>query len=179
MLAKSSGYVEFSVPSLSEMRSDCYGGGKTSTLKMQWKRPGETSWHDGETVTFDQRVFTVDFVAYGIPQTAEPIVVRLNSIGSNDVYLTDLTLNGFNESVTTAIATTPDASASGHIQLTANGIIVYGDVAAITVYNANGQLVAQSALSQFCNLATLGKGIYVVKAQMKNGTSVNTKVLRR
>lgn len=182
MLAKSSGYVEFSVPSLSEMRSDCYGGGKTSTLKMQWKRSGETSWHDGETVTFDQRVFTVDFVAYGIPQTAEPIVVRLNSIGSNDVYLTDLTLNGFKEAGTTAIATvptTPDASASGHIQLTANGIIVYGDVAAITVYNANGQLVAQSALSQFCNLAALGKGIYVVKAQMKNGTSVNTKVLRR
>lgn len=182
MIAKSSGYVEFSVPSLSEMRSDCYGGGKSSTIQVQWKRPGESTWHDGESVTFDQRIFTVDFVAYGVPQTEEPIVVRINSKGSNDVYLTDLTLNGFEEVTSTGIRgisrETADHS-TADMQVTANGVIIYGEVAAIQVFNAAGQLVAQSNLSQFCNLAYLNRGIYVVKAQMKEGTISQVKVARR
>ena len=180
MLAKNGGYIEFTVPSLSEMRSDCYGGGKTSTLQMQWKYQGESAWHDAEKVTFDQRIFTVDFVAYGIPQSVQPIVVRLNSIGSNDVYLTDLTLNGFEElkdDVTGISAVT--ATDKPDIQVTANGIIVYGDVAAIQVFNSAGQQVAQSNLSQFCNLSSLNRGIYVVKALMKDGTTQQTKILRR
>jgi hypothetical protein len=180
MLAKNGGYIEFTVPSLSEMRSDCYGGGKTSTLQMQWKYQGESAWHDAEKVTFDQRIFTVDFVAYGIPQSVQPIVVRLNSIGSNDVYLTDLTLNGFEElkdDVTGISAVT--ATDKPDIQVTANGIIVYGDVAAIQVFNSAGQQVAQSSLSQFCNLSSLEKGIYVVKALMKDGITSQVKVMRR
>ena len=62
---------------------------------------------------------------------------------------------------------------------TANGVIIYGDVAAITVFNAAGQEVAQSSLSQFCNLSSLDKGIYIVKALMKDGTTTQTKVMRR
>jgi hypothetical protein len=180
VIAKSSGYVEFSVPSLSEMRSNCYGGGKTSTLQMQWKRPGESSWHDGESVTFDQRVFTVNFVEYGIPQTNEPIIVRINSTGSNDVYLTDLTLNGFEEyhgDVPTAINGVKAGEAN--ICFTSNGIIFYGDIASIMVYDANGKVVAQSALSQFCNLASLPAGLYVAKATTKDGQTLSTKVLRK
>ena len=178
MLARNNGYIELTLPSLSVLRSFLYGGGKNSTIKVQWKYQGNAGWTDGETFTFDQRCMAIDFTHYGVPQSTKPIVVRLNSTNSNDVYMTNLVAYGFKEVTPTGIAQTK-ADSSADVQLTANGIIVYGDVAAITVYNAAGQQVAQSALSQFCNLAALGKGIYVVKAQMKNGTSVNTKVLRR
>ena len=65
------------------------------------------------------------------------------------------------------------------MQATSNGIIIYGDVASITVCDASGRQVAQSALSQFCNLSSLGRGVYMVKALMKDGSTVGTKVLRR
>ena len=179
MLTKNGGYIEFSVPSLSVMRSDCYGGGKSSTLKAQWRYPDESTWHDGESVTFDQRVFTVDFTAYGIPQSEKPIIVRINSIGSNDVYLTDFTLSGFKLYEGDASSISMVSSAAADMQVTSNGIIMYGDVAAIQVYNSGGQQVAQSCMSQFCNLSSLDSGLYVVRARMKNGDSVCTKILRR
>ena len=185
LIAKSSGYIEFTVPSLSEMRSNCYGGGKSSTLKMQWKRPGESSWHDGESVTFDQRVFTVNFVEYGIPQTEQPIIVRINSTGSNDVYLTDLTLNGFEEykgDAATSIdqlSTVNGKQSTPNWQCTSNGVIIYGDVASITVSDASGKQVAQSVLSQFCNLSSVPAGMYIVQAQLKDGSTVSTKIVRK
>ena len=181
ILAKSGGYIELSVPSLSEMRSDCYGGGKNSTLQMQWKRPGESTWHDGESVTFDQRVFTVNFVAYGVPQTAEPIIVRINSTGSNDVYLTDLTLNGFEEYTgddPTSVSSLSGRSGGG-IFFTSNGIIAYGDIASISIVDAAGRQVASSALSQFCNLASVGKGVYAAIITAKDGSKTVKKFMRQ
>ena len=181
MIAKTSGYIEFSVPSLSEMRSNCYGGGKSSTLKMQWKRPGESSWHDGESVTFDQRIFTVDFTAYGIPQTEEPIMVRINSIGSNDVYLTDLTLNGFEEykgELPTAINQTV-ADNNHDVFFTTNGIIAYGDIASIQIYDMSGRMTASSALSQFCNLSSTDKGVYTAVILGKDGKKTVKKFMRK
>ena len=181
MLAKNGGYIEFTVPSLSEMRSDCYGGGKTSTLQMQWKYQGESAWHDAEKVTFDQRIFTVDFVAYGIPQSVQPIVVRLNSIGSNDVYLTDLTLNGFEEykgELPTAINQTV-ADNNHDVFFTTNGIIAYGDIASIQIYDMSGRMTASSALSQFCNLSSTDKGIYTAVILGKDGKKTVKKFMRK
>lgn len=177
VLAKSNGFIELTLPSLSILRSFLYGGGKSSTIKVQWKKQGDNSWTDGETFTFDQRCMAIDFTHYGVPQTAEPIVVRLNSTGSNDIYMTNLVASGFQELNDTGM--TPVVNKSADILLTANGIIVYGDVAAITVFNAAGQQVAHAALSQFCNLSTLGHGIYVVSALMKDGHTVSTKVMRK
>ncbi|MBR4573191.1 MAG: T9SS type A sorting domain-containing protein, partial [Prevotella sp.] len=180
-IAKSDGYIEFSVPSLSEMHSNCYGGGKNSTLQMQWKRPGENSWHDGESFTTDQRVFTADFVAYGVPQTEEPIIVRINSTGSNDMYLTDLTLNGFEEykgDDPTAVHLSTFRSQLSTL-FTSNGIIAYGDIASITIYDTAGMQVASSVLSQFCNLANLGQGLYTAVIIAKDGTKTVKKFIRQ
>ena len=66
-----------------------------------------------------------------------------------------------------------------NICFTSNGIIFYGDIASIMVYDANGKVVAQSALSQFCNLASLPAGLYVAKATTKDGQTLSTKVLRK
>ena len=45
--------------------------------------------------------------------------------------------------------------------------------------NVDGRQVAQSALSQFCNLASVPAGMYVVQAQMKDGSKVSTKIVRK
>ena len=193
VIAKSSGFIELSLPSLGALRSFLYGGGKSSTIKVQWKRPDDSNWTDGETFTFDQRCMAIDFTHYGVPLSATPLVVRLNSTGSNDVYMTNLVASGlFPEVATTGIQhpTTFNPSGLGEADpstfnpqpstfTTSNGIIVYGDVAAIQVFNSAGQQVAQSSLSQFCNLSSLEKGIYVVKALMKDGTTSQVKVMRR
>lgn len=175
-LAKSSGYIELTLPSLSVLRSFLYGGGKSSTIKVQWKRQGDSSWTDGETFTFDQRMMAIDFTHYGVPQSVKPVVVRINSTGSNDVYMTNLVASGFKEY---SGQTTGIRPLQADMQATSNGIIIYGDVASITVCDASGRQVAQSALSQFCNLSSLGRGVYMVKALMKDGSTVGTKVLRR
>jgi len=178
MLAKSSGYIELTLPSLSVLRSFLYGGGKSSTIKVQWRHQNENGWHDGETFTFDQRCMAIDFTHYGVPQTVKPIVVRLNSTGSNDVYMTNLVASGFQEATPTGIQH-PSLREGMGVGFTANGIIIYGQVASINVYNAAGQQVAQSALSQFCNLSTLDRGIYAVKATMRDGSTVTTKIRRK
>ena len=174
MLAKSNGYIELTLPSLSMLRSFLYGGGKSSTIKVQWKHPSDNNWNDGETFTFDQRCMAIDFTHYGVPQATSPIVVRLNSIGTTDVYMTNLVAAGFKESTPIAIH-----EVQADIQPTANGIIIYGDVASITVYDTDGKQAARSALSQFCNLAALDRGIYIVQALMKDGTTVSRKILRQ
>jgi hypothetical protein len=185
VLAKSGGFIELTLPSLGALRSFLYGGGKSSTIKVQWKKQGDSSWTDGETFTFDQRMMAIDFTHYGVPLSATPVVVRLNSTGSNDVYMTNLVASGLQEvlqEVTSTGIQHPSSITqhpSPNTQTTSNGVIIYGDVAAIQVFNAAGQQVAQSNLSQFCNLSSLNRGIYVVKALMKDGTTQQTKILRR
>ena len=181
MLANTNGYIEFSVPSLSEMHSNCYGGGKDATMQIQWKRPDESSWHDGESIVIDQCVTPVDFTAYGIPQSVDPIIVRVNSTGSNDIYLTDLTLNGFEEYVDEVVTAvhTPFAGEENGIYFTSNGIIAYGDIACIKIYDASGAQVAGSALSQFCNVASLGQGLYTAVIIAKDGTKTMKKFTRQ
>ena len=107
--------------------------------------------------------------------------MRINSTGSNDVYLTDLTLNGFEEaqSPATGVSTVNSEQRTVNWQCTSNGVIIYGDVASITVSDMAGRQVAQSALSQFCNLASVPAGMYVVQAQMKDGSKVSTKIVRK
>ncbi len=181
MLAKSGGFVEFSVPSLSEMRSNLYGGGKNSTVQVQWKYAGENSWNDGETFTFDQRVFPADFHAYGVPQSDKPIIVRLNSTGSNDVYMTDLTLNGFEPAGTepTAIAAVNASQRSFDVFYTQGGAIVYGDISSLRVYDMQGRQVAASDMSQFVNISSLPSGTYVLSITAKDGTKAVRKFCRK
>ena len=181
VLAKSSGFIELTLPSLSVLRSFLYGGGKSSTIKVQWKKQGDSNWTAGETFTFDQRMMAIDFTHYGVPLSATPVVVRLNSTGSNDVYMTNLVASGFEETAVTGIdiAAGRNGSQSGSFQVTANGIIAYGDVATISVFDTAGRQVAQSCLSQFCNLANVGKGIYTVVATTKDGSKNTRKIMRQ
>lgn len=183
-LAKSSGYIELTLPSLCLMRSMLYGGGKNSTVKVQWKRPADSSWTDGETFTIDQRIHTIDFTYYGLPQTCEPIVVRLNSTGSNEVYLTDLNVVGYQPEGTPTSAfniqgPAPTTRHATPFTLTSQGVIIYGEVSQIVVFDMSGRKVAESVLSQFCNLSSVPTGTYVVKATMKDGSNAQIKIVRK
>lgn len=178
-LANSGGYIILTLPSLSQFVSDVYGGGKSTTLKVEYRKQGESTWTEGGSETIDQRIVTFDFLAYGVPATPDPIEIKLSSTGSNDAYLTSLTVNGFEKAPTTAIHNINNNGADVDMQCTSNGVIVYGDIADINVYAADGSQVAGSSLSQFCNLSTVGKGMYVVRATTKDGRTVTRKIIRK
>ena len=62
---------------------------------------------------------------------------------------------------------------------TTNGLIVYGDIASLNVFSADGKKVAGSTDSQFVNTSALVKGMYIVLIKGKDGSTVAQKFLRR
>lgn len=179
-VAKSGGFIELTLPSLSMLRSDLYPGGKNVTIDLQWHYADNSASGTGESVTYDQRMHCYDFNAHGIPRSTKPIVVRLTNNGSNDLYLTDLLASGFEEASQDVI----DGIASAQTDqreffFTSNGVIAYGDISNIEVYDAAGRQVASSQLSQFCNLSNLNKGVFTVVVTAKDGEKSTRKFLRR
>jgi hypothetical protein len=84
------------------------------------------------------------------------------------------------DSTPTAISTASVNNGSQHeMYSTNNGLIVYGDIKAIDVYNANGVKVAASQLSQFVNLAAAGSGVRIVVITDKNGNKTMRKFIRK
>ena len=70
---------------------------------------------------------------------------------------------------------------TGSFQITGTqcGLIVYGDIAELKVFDLSGKQVAQSALSQFVNLSHVGSGIYVVQIKSKSGRTATRKIIRK
>ena len=54
-------------------------------------------------------------------------------------------------------------------------LIVYGEIASLQIYGMGGQKVAESSDSQFVNIASLSKGVYVVRLIGKNGRQLAKK----
>ena len=182
-VAKSGGFIELTLPSLSMMRSDMYPAGDT-TFKLEWHYADNTDSGDGETVSYDRRMHCFDFLAYGIPRSVKPIVVKLTNTGGQDLYLTDLLVSGFEETEEpeeqpiTPVDGIVDVKNNHEIFFTSNGIIAYGDVKEIMVYNAAGMLTKKSEKSQFCNLSDVGSGIYTVVISDNDGSTTVRKFLR-
>ncbi len=182
-VAKSGGFIELTLPSLSMMRSDMYPAGDT-TFKLEWHYADNTDSGDGETVSYDRRMHCFDFLAYGIPRSVKPIVVKLTNTGGQDLYLTDLLVSGFEETEEpeeqpiTPVDGIADVKNSRDIFFTSNGIIAYGDVKEIMVYNAAGMLIKKSEKSQFCNLSDVGSGIYTVVICDNDSSTTVRKFLR-
>jgi hypothetical protein len=111
-------------------------------------------------------------------------VVKLTNTGSQDIYLTDLSASGFEETEepddqpvqpVDGIAKVKNAH---DIFFTSNGVIAYGDISEILVYNAAGMLTKRSEKSQFCNLSDVGSGIYTVVICDNDGSTTVRKFLR-
>ena len=178
--------VEFTLESLAQLQSNVYcTGGRT--LDIAWNYVDKSN-SGTATVSLSEGVAFVDVAAkIGKKIEKKPIVVTLTNNGGGDMYLTDLTLGVYQEvdedgNVITGIhhvASDPKTQKSYQMYQTANGLIVYGEIASLQVFGVGGQKLAESSDSQFVNVTRLPKGVYVVKIIGKDGSQSAQKFLRK
>lgn len=178
--------VEFTLESLAQLQSNVYcTGGRT--LNIAWNYV-DNSNSGTASVSLSEGVAFVDVAAkIGKKIEKKPIVVTLTNNGGGDMYLTDLTLGVYQEvdengnvvnGIQDIVSETKTLK-SYQMYQTTNGLIVYGEIASLQVYGMGGQKVAESSDSQFVNIASLSKGVYVVRILGKDGSQVAQKFLRK
>ena len=178
--------VEFTLESLAQLQSNVYcTGGRT--LNIAWHYV-DNSNSGTASVSLSEGVVPVDVAAkIGKKIEKKPIVVTLTNNGGGDMYLTDLTLGVYQEvdengNVVNGIqdiVSETKTQKSYQMYQTTNGLIVYGEIASLQVYGMGGQKVAESSDSQFVNIASLSKGVYVVRILGRDGSLVARKFLRK
>ena len=178
--------VEFTLESLAQLQSNVYcTGGRT--LNIAWHYV-DNSNSGTASVSLSEGVAFVDVAAkIGKKIEKKPIVVTLTNNGGGDMYLTDLTLGVYQEvdengNVVNGIqdiVSETKTQKSYQMYQTTNGLIVYGEIASLQVYGMGGQKVAESSDSQFVNMASLSKGVYVVRILGRDGSLVTQKFLRK
>lgn len=178
--------VEFMLESLAQLQSNVYcTGGRT--LNIAWHYV-DNSNSGTASVSLSEGVAFVDVAAkIGKKIEKKPIVVTLTNNGGGDMYLTDLTLGVYQEVDENGnvingiqdIVSETKTQKSYQMYQTTNGLIVYGEIASLQVYGMGGQKVAESSDSQFVNIASLSKGVYVVRILGKDGSQVAQKFLRK
>ena len=178
--------VEFTLESLAQLQSNVYcTGGRT--LNIAWHYV-DNSNSGTASVSLSEGVVPVDVAAkIGKKIEKKPIVVTLTNNGGGDMYLTDLTLGVYQEvdengNVVNGIqdiVSETKTQKSYQMYQTTNGLIVYGEIASLQVYGMGGQKVAESSDSQFVNMASLPKGVYVVRILGRDGSLVAQKFLRK
>lgn len=178
--------VEFTLESLAQFQSNVYcTGGRT--LNIAWHYV-DNSNSGTASVSLSEGVAFVDVAAkIGKKIEKKPIVVTLTNNGGGDMYLTDLTLGVYQEvdengNVVNGIqniVSETKTQKSYQMYQTTNGLIVYGEIASLQVYGMGGQKVAESSDSQFVNMPSLSKGVYVVRILGKDGSQVAQKFLRK
>lgn len=179
-------YVEFTLESLAQLQSNVYcTGGRT--LNIAWHYV-DNSNSGTASVSLSEGVAFVDVAAkIGKKIEKKPIVVTLTNNGGGDMYLTDLTLGVYQEvdengNVVNGIqdiVSETKTQKSYQMYQTTNGLIVYGEIASLQVYGMGGQKVAESSDSQFVNMASLSKGVYVVRILGRDGSLVAQKFLKK
>lgn len=178
--------VEFTLESLAQLQSNVYcTGGRT--LNIAWHYV-DNSNSGTASVSLSEGVAFVDVAAkIGKEIEKKPIVVTLTNNGGGDMYLTDLTLGVYQEvdengNVVNGIqniVSETKTQKSYQMYQTTNGLIVYGEIASLQVYGMGGQKVAESSDSQFVNMTSLPKGVYVVRILGKDGSQVAQKFLKK
>ena len=178
--------VEFTLESLAQLQSNVYcTGGRT--LNIAWHYV-DNSNSGTASVSLSEGVAFVDVAAkIGKKIEKKPIVVTLTNNGGGDMYLTDLTLGVYQEvdengNVVNGIqniVSETKTQKSYQMYQTTNGLIVYGEIASLQVYGMGGQKVAESSDSQFVNMASLSKGVYVVRILGRDGSLVAQKFLKK
>ena len=178
--------VEFTLESLAQLQSNVYcTGGRT--LNIAWHYV-DNSNSGTASVSLSEGVAFVDVAAkIGKKIEKKPIVVTLTNNGGGDMYLTDLTLGVYQEVDENGnvingiqdIVSEAKTQKSYQMYQTTNGLIVYGEIASLQIYGMGGQKVAESSDSQFVNIASLSKGVYVVRILGRDGSLVAQKFLRK
>ncbi len=162
---RSGGGISFDLPSLAELKANIhFTGGRT--IQIQWIQNGVSkTWNSGALSKATLTGYDLMLKA-GIPQTQSPIKVIFTNLGTGGgIRVYDFYVKVFDES-TSLKSLRIDAPIAYQ---TETDLIVYGEVANLSVVDLHGKIVAQSVGSQVVNIQSLSKGLYFVRVQDKLG----------
>jgi hypothetical protein len=159
------GSVSWDLPSLAEFKANIhFTGGRT--IEISWTQNGNTStWNSG---SLSKGTFTsYDLMSNaGIAQTQSPITVKFKNLGtSGGIRIYDFLIRVYD--IKTAIQSVESKDLD--LYQTETAVIVYGDIANLSVYSIRGRVVAQSVNSQVVDIQSLPAGVYIVRIQDKSG----------
>ncbi len=174
--------VTFSLPSLRTLKMILYcTGGRT--LQVNYSLDNGATWSANKTAEFKTGTSAEQDIASMSVKTKSPVLVKLTNTRGGDMYITDLSVTGYEEVENddddpTNIQNNP-AKTSFDMYQTETALIVYGEIASLQVISMNGKVMATSHNMQVVNTSNLPKGIYAVVITTKDGIKHVGKFLKR
>ncbi|MDR0413565.1 MAG: T9SS type A sorting domain-containing protein [Dysgonamonadaceae bacterium] len=178
-VGKSGGYVQFTLPSLVELKINMFTSGDR-TVDILFGTPGtpESEWKKTSVEKFKKGTFASwDVMSRGgITDTKKPVVVRfVNTASGGGLRIYDLFIRVYDGDFT-GIPEVKEPVAYKPYQ-TETALVVNGNIASLKLFSLSGQLVSQSTLSQTVNTAGITKGIYLLQIAGKDGNRNTLKVI--
>ncbi|MDD4991440.1 MAG: T9SS type A sorting domain-containing protein [Paludibacter sp.] len=174
---RSGGYAMWTSPSLVEMKMNLNFTG-TRTLNVEYTVGGVTKTWTSASLAKQTMLNWDIMLAIGLEPTKKPVTIKfINTTTSGGIRIYDFYVKTYD--VTSAVERVKTPRVSFQMYQTETALIVYGDIAALKVYNLSGSLVAQSTLSQIVETHKLNNGIYLVQVTDKSGRVTTQKFIKR
>jgi hypothetical protein len=174
---RSGGYAMWTLPSLVEMKMNLNFTG-SRTLNVEYTVGGVTKTWTSASLAKQTMLNWDLMLAIGLEATKKPVTIKfINTTSSGGIRIYDFYVKTYD--VASAVKNVEAPKVQFQLYQTETALIVYGDIAALKVYNLSGSLVAQSTLSQIVETNKLGSGIYLVQVTDKSGRIGTQKFIKR
>jgi len=173
---RNGGSITWNLPSLVEMKANIHFTG-TRTLRIDYTIDGVTKTWTSSSLS-KQTMLNWDMMdAMGIEPVKKPVTVKfVNTATTGGIRMYDFFVKTYDvPEGNTGIKSMEAEKAVYPMYQTETALIVYGDIAKLTVYSLSGNVLAQSTLSQVVETNRLNKGIYIVQIEGKDGRKANQK----
>ena len=177
-IERSGGAVEWTLPSLVELRSNIhFTGGRT--LRIEWTTKGVTKTWTSESLSKRTMADWDMMQEIGLEPTKNPITIKLiNYAGSGGIRMYDFWVKTYD--VPSGVVPTALKKEGYRMYQTETALIVYAeDVVQLTIYNVQGAMLSHSDRSQLVSTVGLPKGVYLVKISTSDGNDQVQKFLKR
>jgi hypothetical protein len=174
---RSGGYAMWTLPSLVEMKMNINFTG-TRTLNVEYTVGGVTKTWTSASLAKQTMLNWDLMLAIGLEATKKPVTIKfINTTTSGGIRIYDFYVKTYD--VTSAVENVQVPKVTFQLYQTETALVVYGDIAALKVYNLSGSLVAQSTLSQIVETNKLSNGVYLVQVTDKSGRIATQKFIKR
>jgi hypothetical protein len=159
------------------MKSNIHFTG-TRTLNIEWTTNGVTKTWTSASLAKQTMVNWDMMLAIGLEPTKKPVTIKfINTTSSGGIRMFDFFIKVYD--VPSAISQVQAQKAFFPMYRTQSGLIVYGDMANLKVYNISGSIVSQSVFSQFVDTHNLNAGVYIVQITDKTGRTASQKFIKQ
>ena len=151
----------------------------TRTLRIDYTIDGVTKTWTSSSLS-KQTMLNWDMMdAMGIEPVKKPVTVKfVNTATTGGIRMYDFFVKTYDvPEGNTGIKSMEAEKAVYPMYQTETALIVYGDIAKLTVYSLSGNVLAQSTLSQVVETNRLNKGIYIVQIEGKDGRKASQKFI--